>query len=210
MKRPRDDAGGPQQPLPGHIGQNIQTVADLAADAERRVGRHQRSIERLTGMLGRPATTYAIGVVIVAWTVANELAPRYGLRPVDPPPFPLMQGGVAIAALLIAVVILTTQNRVARMNEQRAHLDLQVNLIAEQKVAKLIALIEELRRDLPSVVNRSDPVAEAMTEALDLHSVATELALIGHEEGITPHDPTAHGPPASERPDPPAELPAPR
>jgi uncharacterized membrane protein len=51
-------------------------------------------------------------------------------------------------------------------------------MIAEQKVAKLISLIEELRRDLPSVRNRSDPLAEATTEAVDAHAVADELQAI--------------------------------
>ena len=72
----------------------------------------------------------------------------------------------------MTVTILTTQNRVATLAQQRAQLDLQVNLIAEQKIAKVIALIEELRRDLPSVKDRKDSLAEAMTEAVDLDAVA--------------------------------------
>jgi len=38
-----------------------------------------------------------------------------------------------------------------------------------------IALVEELRRDLPSVNNRGDPLAEFMTEALDVHAVANQV-----------------------------------
>ena len=159
----------------GHVGHNIQTIAALSAKIEGRVGRHQRAIEHLTDVVGRPATTYVIGLLVLGWTLANGLAPRFGLHPVDPLPFPLLQGVVTVAALLMAVGILTTQNRLAKLTEQRAHLDLQVNLISEQKVAKLIALIEELRRDLPSVKNRRDSLAESMTEALDPDAVAEEL-----------------------------------
>jgi len=43
-----------------------------------------------------------------------------------------------------------------------------VSLLAEQKTAKLIALIEELRRDLPEVTNRHDPEAAATCDA-ELH-----------------------------------------
>jgi uncharacterized membrane protein len=72
-------------------------------------------------------------------------------------------------------MVLATQNRQRRSAEERARLDLQVNLLAEQKVAKLIALIEELRRDMPNVKNRRDRVAEAMTQAVDPHAVTTAL-----------------------------------
>ena len=55
-------------------------------------------------------------------------------------------------------VVLIKQNRLA---EQRAHLDLEVTLLTEQKAAKLIDLLEELRRDLSNVKNRDDPEAVA-------------------------------------------------
>lgn len=42
-----------------------------------------------------------------------------------------------------------------------------MTLLVEQKVTKVIALIEELRRDLPSVQNRVDSQAEAMQEVVD-------------------------------------------
>jgi uncharacterized membrane protein len=38
-----------------------------------------------------------------------------------------------------------------------AHLDLQINLLTEQKVTKLIRLLEELRADMPGVRTRHDP-----------------------------------------------------
>jgi uncharacterized membrane protein len=170
---PHDDPA-----MPEHVGHNIQTIAELFAQAERRVGRHQLAIERVTDVVGRPATTYILLVAFVAWTVGNGLAGRLGMRPFDPPPFPWLQSVTCIAALLMTVTILTTQNRAAKLARHRAYLDLQVNLIAEGKIAKLVGLLEELRRDLPSVENRTDAVAEAMTEAVDLHAVAKELDAI--------------------------------
>jgi uncharacterized membrane protein len=104
--------------------------------------------------------------------LANGFAYHLGARSLDPPPFAWLQVAASISALLMTVTILTTQNRVAKLAQQRAQLDLQVNLIAEEKIAKIIALIEELRRDLPSVKNRKDSLAEAMTEAVDLGAVA--------------------------------------
>jgi uncharacterized membrane protein len=169
--------------MPEHVGHNIQMIAALFAKAERRVGRHQLAIERMTDIFGRPATTYVLALAVFAWTFVNLQAPRFGFRSIDPPPFPLLQSAACIAALLMTVSILTTQNRFAKLAQQRAHLDLQVNLISEEKIAKLIALVEELRRDLPSVKDRRDSLADAMTEAVDVHAVAEELeAIQGGEE----------------------------
>ena len=50
-----------------------------------------------------------------------------------------------------------------------------MNLQAEAKVTKLIQLIEELRRDMPSVPNRVDLVAREMQEVADPHRVLSAL-----------------------------------
>lgn len=160
-----------------HVAQNIETIAHLHAEAEHRVGRHQRAIEKVSSRLGRPQTLYAVATGIVLWITYNLAAPALGFKPPDAPPFFWLQGLVSLSALLMTTVVLTTQTRQARRTAQRDHLDLQVNLIAEQKIAKLISLVEELRRDLPSVRDRRDSVAEAMTEAVDTNAMVSALEL---------------------------------
>ncbi len=146
---------------------DLQAVVALRARQEEQVGRHQRFVERITLALGRPRTIYLTLLLVAAWVAFNVVAPAFAVAAPDPPPFSRAQGVVGLAALLMTTMVLTTQNRQARHAEQRAHLDLQVNLLSEQKIAKLIALVEELRRDLPNVQNRKDSVAEAMTSAID-------------------------------------------
>lgn len=52
---------------------------------------------------------------------------------------------------------------------------LQLNLLSEQKIAKIIALLEELRTDLPEVVDRHDPEAAVMQDAADPIAVLEAL-----------------------------------
>jgi uncharacterized membrane protein len=94
---------------------------------------------------------------------------------VDPPPFSWLQGIIGLSALLMTTIVLITQNRQSKATEQRRQLDLQVNLLVEQKVTKLIALVEELRHDLPQIENRHDPEAEAMQQTVDPHQVLKTL-----------------------------------
>ena len=113
--------------------------------------------------------------VVAAWTGLNVALLWSEASAPDPPPFFWLQGCIALAALITAIMVLTTQNRQSRHAEERAQLDLQVNLGAEQKIAKIVALLEELRRDLPNVRDRLDPVADAMSEAVDPHAVVSAL-----------------------------------
>lgn len=167
------NANGQNDPAKGQL--ESQAVFALRARQEEEIGRHQRLIERVTVALGRPRTIYLTLVAVALWVAYNLLAPARSLPVLDPPPFGRMQGVVGLAALLMTVMVLTTQNRQAKHAEQRAHIDLQVNLLAEQKVAKLIALVEELRHDLPNVRDRKDSLADTMASAVEPDAVVSML-----------------------------------
>lgn len=161
--------------LPDHVSHHIDTIAELRAQAESRINFHQRTIETVTANLGRPLFLNLVLLFVAGWVAVNVFPQRLGLQQFDAPPFFWLDGVISLGALLLAIIILITQNRQARLAERRAELNLQVNLLAEQKIAKLIALVEELRRDLPSVKDRVDPEAEAMQEAADPHAVLEAL-----------------------------------
>lgn len=165
----------PMPPVPPHVAETVEAIAKLHARSEREISRQQRSVETFTVYLGQPATVWAIAGAATLWVALNIVLASRGLKPPDPPPFNLMQGVCSLGALLIAAMVLAAQNRQRKAAEQHAQLDLHINLLAEQKVAKLISLMEELRRDMPNVANRVDPLAEEMTHAVDPHAVASAL-----------------------------------
>jgi uncharacterized membrane protein len=167
--------------LSDNVVRNVHAVAELHREGERTLGAPQRAIESGAALLGRPGSLYVTITVVVLWTVGNVLAPRLGLRALDPPPFFWLQGMIGLAALLTATMVLITQNRQAKLIERRMHLDLQVNLLTEQKTAKLIELLEELRRDLPNVRNRRDSEAEVMQHAAEPMLVIAALEQQTHE-----------------------------
>ena len=153
------------------MAEELDTVASLHERAQKRVGSHQRMMEKITAEVGRPRTIYVLVVVTIAWIGVNLVMDK----PLDPPPFSWLQGAFCLYAALVATMVVTTQNRQQRHAEERAYLDLQINITAEQKTAKLIGLIEELRRDMPQIPNRLDPEAEQMAQAVDPDQVLTAL-----------------------------------
>ena len=156
---------------PDQVAENIDAILDFYRREEARISASQRALERVGRVLGRPAFLSMTLVFVASWIAAQV----FGLLGFDPPPFFWLQGLLGLSALLIATVILITQNRQSSIEAMHAHLDLQVNLLTEQKVSKLIELLEELRRDLPMVRDRRDEAAEALQEPVDAHGVLRVL-----------------------------------
>ena len=157
------------------LDQDIETIVALRITAERKVSRHQRLIEKVIGNLGRPVFFYLIFLFVILWIVVSTAATDLHLPWNDPAPFFWLQGILGGSGLFMTTGVLITQNRQDKLSEQRRHLDLQINLLTERKVSKLIELIEDLRYDLPSVKNRFDAEVEAMKEPIDPNTALTAL-----------------------------------
>jgi uncharacterized membrane protein len=159
---PPASGAGPVEPVPEHVSQNIDSILAFYRREEQKISDSQRKLETLGGFMGRPSYLAAVLAFVALWLLVNVAAEALGLPAPDPPPFSWLQGIVSLGALLTTTVVLITQNREAKLEEQRLELELQVNLLTEQKTTKLIHLLEELRRDLPMVKDRHDPEAAAM------------------------------------------------
>jgi uncharacterized membrane protein len=157
------------------IERSIEDIANLHIHMESKVDRHQRSIESVTAFLGRPRFLYIILFFVALWILVNISLKLSGVHPVDPPPFIWLELIISVSALLMTTVVLISQRRQNKATELRRHLDLQINVLVEQKVTKLIELVEELRRDLPQVENRHDPEVEALKQNVNPHEVVSSL-----------------------------------
>lgn len=173
-KQPVEEAP-PASILPPQHAEHAETIAAIRTRADNELSSPQRLVETFTARIGRPSTIAVLFVLIAIWVAWNLSHGAAGGHPIDPPPFFWLQGAVALYAALISTFVLATQNREKRHAEQRAYLELQVNLLAEQKTAKIIELLEELRRDLPTVRDRVDRQADAMQQPVDTAAVLNTL-----------------------------------
>jgi uncharacterized membrane protein len=165
----------PTAPLPDPIAQTIDAVIALQTQSEKSLSSHQRTVEGITAFLSRPVFLYCTLLVLVLWITPNLLSPRLGLPQFDPPPFQWLDVLLGGGSFLMTIGVLIAQKRQEKLSEQRAQLSLQLNLLSEQKIAKIIALLEELRQDLPDVQNRLDHEAEVMQRAADPEAVMNAL-----------------------------------
>lgn len=152
----------PSPILPAHIEETIQAIAKLQAEHRQNATPYQLAVERLTAFIGRTTFVGGLTIVLLLWIGGNLLAARLHLPTIDAPPFSWLQDAAAVMALYITAFILSTQRRENELAELREQLNLEIVITNEQKTAKVIELLEELRRDMPQVFNRYDPEAAAM------------------------------------------------
>jgi uncharacterized membrane protein len=157
------------------IDEDIEKLVSMHLQAEQEASRHQLLVERITHTLARPSFLYMILVFATLWITANVLGSQFHVLNLDGPPFFWLQGLIGFCALLVATNVLITQNRQQKMADQRRHLDLEIALITDRKVSKLIELVQTLREDMPQVTNHYDPEAEAMKEKTDPDQVLNTL-----------------------------------
>ncbi|MBW4695236.1 MAG: DUF1003 domain-containing protein [Lyngbya sp. HA4199-MV5] len=159
-------------PLPDPITRNIEAITSLHTQDVRDIPAHQRFLEAIATFFSRSTFLYSLLILLALWIVGSLFA---SFLPFDVPPFRWSSQGLDAAALVISTGVLVRQTRQENFAEQRSQLMLQLNLLSEQKIAKIIALLEELRADLPEVMNRHDPEAEVMQEAADPIAVLEAL-----------------------------------
>ena len=156
---------GKKYPLSEQVVKNIETVIGFQAKQEQKLPWRDRIVEKIAAFFGKSEFLYLQLFFFTSWAICTHVAPE--LLPFGLPPFDAEAMGIDIVALLIATGVLVQQSRQDKLAEQRSHLTLQINLLTEQKIAKLIELMEELRTDLPSIRDRYDLEAQIMQKATD-------------------------------------------
>jgi uncharacterized membrane protein len=152
---------------------NIERLSEFQEQEDAEVSRLQATIEAVSRFFGSPAYFVFVVVFIVGWVAVNTWGVEHGWSHVDKPPYFWLQGLVSSNALLLTVAVLIRQNRMSRQAARRAHLDLQINLLSEQKVSKILELIDELRK--ASGQQAPDPEAEELATAADPGAILSAL-----------------------------------
>ena len=173
--------GSPSSFLPEHIEETVRVTAKLHADHQKAATRLQRVVERMVDLLGRPGFIGLLMAAVLCWTGGNLLALAFDYTPIDPPPFSWLELAVSLTALCITALILTMQRRDDQFAEHREQMSLELAILSEQKLAKVIQLLEESRRDNPLLDNRVDASADAMAMPADPLSLGADTAKISRQ-----------------------------
>src|SRR5712672_2754227 len=70
------------------------------------------------------------------------------IAPFDPFPYPLLSSITSLEAVLLAAFVFMKQNHLGMVADRRDHLDLQVNLLTEQRATQIIQMLDRLSTQL--------------------------------------------------------------
>jgi uncharacterized membrane protein len=129
-------------------------TANIARDNVKRIAQleeaalHQRTLaDRLSDRVSRHAGSGKFVVVHIMWFItwlAINTGFFSGIPPFDPYPFTFLTMIVSLEAIFLAIFLLISQNRMTRQADRRAHLDLQIDLLAEQEMTMMLEMLRRL------------------------------------------------------------------
>jgi uncharacterized membrane protein len=169
---------------------NIAAVSQAQRQVTEARTRQGRIADAITTFSGSMAFVYIHAVWFGLWIGLNLgliHVPR--LSEFDPFPFGLLTLIVSLEAIFLSTFVLISQNRLAQASERRAELDLQVNLLAEQKATKVLEMLDEMTRQLDNMSHRfsfkPDPEVQALKVSPEPQEV---LAVIDETVGEEDED----------------------
>jgi uncharacterized membrane protein len=132
------------------LRRNIEALRRRRAQELAHAGVDERMASAITRFAGSMSFVYVHALVYGGWIVANlGWIPR--ITPWDPS-FVILAMVASVEAIFLSTFILITQNRMATAADRRAELDLQVSLLAEAEITKLVELVSMIaeRMDVPA------------------------------------------------------------
>ena len=162
------------RPKPQPSDRNIRNIAEL----ERRALEDRSPADRLSDMVARVTGSgwYAAGnfVLFAGWILVNT-SWLSGIEPFDPFPFSVLTLVISVQAIFLAIFVLMSQNRMMRAADRRAHLNLQVDLLAEQELTTMLRMLQGVCAKLQVDVNVADERMRQLLSETDVHKLASAL-----------------------------------
>jgi uncharacterized membrane protein len=122
---------------------NVAIIAEMERAAQNVRTHGDRLADWIAAGVGSWTFIIAQSVFLLCWLVLNVTA---WLRQWDPYPFILLNLLLSFQSAYAAPILMISQNRQARLSERRNHLDLQINMLAEQETTEILRLLTMLCR----------------------------------------------------------------
>jgi uncharacterized membrane protein len=138
----------PPQPtgLNSALARNIDALRERHQREEEEASLQEKLAGLVTAFTGSMTFVYVHLVILVAWVSMNtgliQGAPRFDRT------FVILATAASVEAIFLSTFVLISQNRAAKAADRRAGLDLQINLLTEHEVTRLIKLTAAIAEKL--------------------------------------------------------------
>jgi uncharacterized membrane protein len=154
---------------------NIEAIAKLEHEALLRRTPTERASDAITKFIGSTAFLLLQVLLVLTWSAIN-LSLMPGMKPFDPFPFGILALVISSESVMLTIFVLISQNRMARQAEKRAHLDLQVGMLAEQELTAMLQMQHKICQRLGIDVESAKHELKGFSDATDVSKLASDLA----------------------------------
>jgi uncharacterized membrane protein len=165
-------------PTDGATSDAIRHNIELIARMEEKFLRDRNLAERIADAVGNfsGSVTFVLihAIAYALWILINlRLLPV--LPAFDPFPFMLLSMVVSLEAIFLSAFVLMKQNRMSRRADSRAHLDLQINLLAEREMTMVLQMLHTIGTRVGIRDHQFHDELSQFTEETPLETLATEI-----------------------------------
>lgn len=167
-------------PTPSTTQKNIRAICAVEEQALAKRTIAARIGDLIATQAGRMWFIIAHVVWFGLWIGLN--AEEHGRFGFDPFPFALLTMIVSLESIFLSLFILMSQNRTGLQADRRNHLDLQINLLAEDENTKMIQMLQALCAHHGLRIG-ADPEIKAMAQRTEVSEVIKDLTQhLPHQE----------------------------
>lgn len=112
----------------------------MKAKADARRTTMERLADYMTSVFGSNIFLWLNIFLFVAWLLINTNKISF-IAPFDPFPFNLLTNIVSLEAIILAIFVLISQNRTSRIGDLREETHLQLSVISELEVTKIMKML---------------------------------------------------------------------
>jgi uncharacterized membrane protein len=156
------------------VHRNIRALLAVRQEFEQRKGLQERIADGITRFTGSLRFVYIHAILFGSWLLINVgLLPI--VKPFDPFPFVMLAMIASVEAIFLSTFVLISQNRMAALADKRADLDLQINLLAEHEITRLVSMVDAVVCHL-GIQECRDPEVEQLKRDVAPEVVLQEIA----------------------------------
>lgn len=153
---------------------NIAAIVQMEEADEQRLSHTDRLSERIGAFAGT-VLFILLQLALVALWIAVNTGSIPAVPVFDPYPFSLMSAVLSLEGVLLTAFVLIRQNRMSLKADRRSHLDLQVNLLAEKEVTKIMQVLQVVTRHLGIEAQATDRDVEELSQETAVDTLAERL-----------------------------------
>ena len=156
------------------LEENLDAIKRWEQGALHDRSRAERISDEITRFAGGGWMLVLHAVWFLLWLLVNvHLVP--GIRPFDSFPFPLLTTAVSLEAIFLSLFVLASQNRLSHQADKRAHLDLQIDLLAEREMTIVLRLLQDLTKHFDVKVSVTPRQIVDLIKKTNVHDLTTKL-----------------------------------